>query len=274
MNKIQEKSLELLVELTKICDKWNIPYFLVSGTALGAVKYRGFIPWDDDIDVAMLRRDYELFLSIAQSELPEWCFLQNYRTDPRFTQMFSKLRNKNTTFIEWGVQHLPINHGLYIDIFPIDGVPERRAEKGLFFLKRKLYSWIIYSGSAEKQDTKIRVKVRNRILRFFGFHKRTAAALEKLEKLCKTYPPESSMFWSGTGSFQGAHSYMPKAYFGDGIWAEFEGIRVRVPEDYDAYFTHKYGNWREELPKERQKSHHICVVCDTERPYTYYVRDK
>ena len=76
MNDIQKKVFEQLEQFIYICEKWDIKYFLVCGSALGAVKYRGFIPWDDDVDVAMLRDDYERFLKIAPKELPNWCFLQ------------------------------------------------------------------------------------------------------------------------------------------------------------------------------------------------------
>ena len=77
MTDLQKRSFELLGIFVRICEKWDIPYYLVCGSALGAVKYGGFIPWDDDIDVGLLRKDYERSLLVAPQELPEWCFLQN-----------------------------------------------------------------------------------------------------------------------------------------------------------------------------------------------------
>ena len=140
-NEIQKILLELLKIFVDICQEYDLQYFLVAGSALGAVKYQGFIPWDDDIDVAMPRADYEKFLQLAPEKLPQWCFMQNYKTDPAFPHVFTKLRNSNTTFIEKGMAKLPINPGMYIDIFQIDGYPENAKEIRQFEWKKKLLAW-------------------------------------------------------------------------------------------------------------------------------------
>ena len=93
MNELQEKEFELLKIFVEICKKLNINYYMVCGTALGAVKYNGFIPWDDDIDVALCRKDYETFCESAQSYLPNGLFLQTYKTDKQFPHVFAKLRD-------------------------------------------------------------------------------------------------------------------------------------------------------------------------------------
>ena len=246
MNNLQKKVFELLQIFVGICEKWDIPYYLVCGSALGAVKYGGFIPWDDDIDVAMLREDYQRFLEVAPPELPQWCFLQNYRTDPVFPHTFSKLRNSNTTFIEEGVSHLPINHGIYLDIFPIDGHPTGRIEKLLFMLCKKGSDWIRFSVLEDNRNKKVRN--RNKVLRFLGCHNKTAQAHQLLEKLYCRFPLEKSDLWCNYGNWQGELEYAPKWQYGNGTWAVFEGMRVRIPEQYDAYLTQKYGDWRSDPP--------------------------
>lgn len=95
MNDLQKCELELLKYFIDICNKLNLRYYLVCGSALGAVKYGGFIPWDDDVDVALPRPDYEMFIKNAQRMLPSHVFLQNSMTDPQFPLIFSKLRNSN-----------------------------------------------------------------------------------------------------------------------------------------------------------------------------------
>lgn len=268
MNELQKKTFEMLQIFVGICEKWNIPYYLVCGSALGAVKYGGFIPWDDDIDVGLLRKDYQKFLEVAPKELPEWCFLQNYCTDPAFPHTFSKLRNSGTTFIETGVAALLMNHGIYLDVFPIDGHPVRPLDKLFFEVIQKWNDWIRF---IPVDNALPKVRLRNRVLRFLGLHKREYNAKVNLEKLYSAYPPEKSEFWCNYGNWQGELEYAPKSQYGNGAWATFEGLRVRIPEDFDGYLTQKYGDWRSDPPASQQKSHHTGVVIDTERSYQDYL---
>lgn len=269
MTDLQKKSFELLQIFVSICEKWEIPYFLVCGSALGAAKYGGFIPWDDDIDVGLLRDDYIRFLSIAPKELPEWCFLQNYRTERNFTHTFSKLRNTNTAFIERNVAKLPMNHGIFIDIFPLDGYPSNRYQAKLFELKRKANAIIRYSIYEDHPIKKIRS--RNKLLRFFGVYKKVYQAHEYIEKLYARYSPLTSELWCNYGNWQGKLEYAPKWHYGEGTWATFEGLPVRIPENYDAYLTQKYGDWRNDPPIDKQKTHHLSTIIDTEKSYKCYL---
>lgn len=269
MNHLQKAELDILKIFIEICEKLDLHYYLVCGTALGAVKYGGFIPWDDDVDVALSRADYEFFLREAPALLPEYLFIQNYRTDPAFPHVFTKLRNTNTTFLEKSVAHLPMNHGVYIDIFPLDGYPEGTFKGKLFELRKKIFTWQQYC--ALKGDKNPKVQFRNRIFRLFGFHKRTAKTLGKLDLFYSRFPTETSAIWCNHGNWQRSLEYASRSQYGDGAWAAFEGLRVRIPEQYDAYLTQKYGDWCADLPEEKKVSHHNWLVCDLDKPYTYYV---
>lgn len=268
MNDLQKKAFELLQTFVGVCEKWDIPYYLVCGSALGAVKYGGFIPWDDDIDVGLLREDYEKFLSVAPGELPEWCFLQNYMTDPMFPHTTTKLRNSNTTFIEDGVAHLAMNHGIYLDVFPIDGYPSGHFGKLIFEVTKKWNEWIALLNM--KHSKTLQIRIRNQVLRLLGYHKKTNQACCRLENLYRSYAVQNSELWCNYGNGQGKLEYAPRWHYGEGAWVTFEGLPVRIPENYDAYLTQKYGNWRAELPQERQKSHHVGIIIDTENSYTNY----
>lgn len=269
MNDVQKKVLEILKILIHICEKWDIKYYLVCGSALGAVKYQGFVPWDDDIDVAMLRDDYERFLEVAPEELPEWCFLQTYRSDPAYPRTSAKLRNTNTSFIEKGIEHLPINHGIYLDVFPLDGYPENKWKRIIFEIRKKSCLWKICCAMPESPS--IRVRIRNQIFRFLGYHKRTAHNVKKLEKLYAQYTPETSEIWCNHGNAISRKEYAPRWHYGEGSWATFEGLKILIPEQYDAYLTQKYGDWRADLPPEKQRSHHKSIAVDAEKSYTHYV---
>ena len=119
MNELQQKELDLLKEFVKFCELHNLTYFLIGGTLLGAIRHLGFIPWDDDIDVGMPRPDYDRFCELAEKHFVGDIFFQSYRSDKGYPYIFSKLRNSNTTFIEKIYRHVPMNHGVYIDIFPL-----------------------------------------------------------------------------------------------------------------------------------------------------------
>ena len=137
MNELQQIDSDLLKEYIDFCEKHNLTYFLMAGTLLGAIRHKGFIPWDDDIDVAMPREDYDRFCELAAKEFTGDIFFQSYKTDKHFPYVFSKLRNTNTTFIEAVYKHVDMNHGVYIDIFPIDGISKHNANK--FWVHIKIY---------------------------------------------------------------------------------------------------------------------------------------
>ena len=118
MNALQKRVLELFQAFLQVCQQLNLSYFLVCGSALGAVKYQGFIPWDDDMDLAMLRPDYEAFLAQAQALLPRHIFLQNYKTDPAFPAIYSKLRLSGTVFLEESANIFPYTTGSSWISFP------------------------------------------------------------------------------------------------------------------------------------------------------------
>ena len=112
--------LEILKEIDRVCKKHNILYWLDSGSMLGAVRHNGFIPWDDDLDIAMFRDDYNRFLEIASKELKENYFLQTHQTDSEYPLFFAKVRRNNTFIDEKRYRRLNIHKGIYVDIFPVD----------------------------------------------------------------------------------------------------------------------------------------------------------
>ena len=268
MTDLQKKQLEMLRTVDKACEQLSLRYYLVCGSALGAVKYKGFIPWDDDLDIGMLRPDYEIFIENAQRLLPDDYFLQNYRTDPAFPQIFSKVRDSSTTFIEKSSAKLPINHGVYIDVFPLDGYPRGRCETVRLEVLKKQYT--LNAACAFQLPCRRSAELFFGMERLLGLHRHTQRIMRKYERLIASYPVGDSKLLCNHGNWQGKLEYAPREQYGDGVWADFEGLRVRIPAQYDAYLTQKYGNWRADLPQEQQVGHHYAEVIDLDRPYTVY----
>lgn len=268
MNDIQKTVFDSFQCFVSICEKLNLEFYLANGSALGAKKYGGFIPWDDDLDVVMPRRDYEIFLANAQKLLPEHLFLQNYRSDKEFPFLYSKIRNSKTAFIETSVKHLKMNHGIYLDVFPLDAVEDDFINNKLNSYKIKVLFWLAFC--ALKDKSKIKVRLRNFILRLFGFHKRTYKALKKLEKFVCNEKSETK--YCCNYADRQRKGLMLREWYGKGSECTFEGITVRIPEKFDEYLTYKYGDWRSDLPLNEQKSHHKAEICDTERTYKEYLK--
>lgn len=268
MNELQQTEFELLKEFDRVCAELKLPYFLVCGTALGAVKYSGFIPWDDDIDVAMYREDYERFCREAPPLLPGHLFLQNFRSDPAFPQIFSKLRNSNTAYIEKTAAKLPINHGVFLDIFPLDGYPMGRIAQKWLELWKRLYGSMLLAAF-DVPDAGLQ-----KLWRRLGLTKKTAKTAAALDRLIRRYPAAGSRVICNHGNWQGTLEYAPRWHYGKGIEANFEGLPVRIPEHYHEYLTQKYGDYTQDLPKEQQMGHHGYEILDCEKPYTMYIANQ
>lgn len=270
MNDLQKREFEMLSCFVRICTKLDLTYYLVCGSALGAVKYKGFIPWDDDVDVAMPRGDYEIFLSRAPALLPERFFLQNHRTDPYYPDIFTKLRDSSTTYIEKSARDLPINHGIYIDIFPLDGYPRNPARARALEMRKWWYTWKL--GTAFAPPANIKSRWAYYVNKFLGFHRNTQKTVEKLERILASFPISASDYICNHGNWQGKREYAPLCQYGQGVAAVFEDLPVRIPQGYDAYLRQKYGDY--EKDPECQTGHHYCLVCDPDRPYTHYLAGK
>ena len=274
MNEFQKEELEILKVFIQICEKLGLRYYMVCGSALGAVKYGGFIPWDDDIDVCLLRPEYEVFVKEAPKYLPDHLFLQNYKTDPEFPSIITKLRNSRTTWIEEGVAHLNINHGIYLDIFPIDGYPKDKSEQKRFERKKMHYERVrAVSYKAKINPLAVRTNIVLLANRICGMYASSYRNIQKYEQLLTNYAPETSDLWCNHGNWQMKLEYADRSQYGEGCWMVFEGIKVRVPKNYDAYLTQKYGDWRAELPEERKNSGHFLLHQDVTKPYTEYLKN-
>ena len=268
MNELQKVEFDLFRCFIKICDQLDLPYFVVCGSAIGAARHGGFIPWDDDMDVGLYRDDYNKFMEKASEYLPEGIFLQNYKTDPNFPAPFAKLRNSKTTYIEKATVELKINHGIYIDIFPLDGYPKDVSEQKRFAFWKKFYALKLFCVYPQ---TTVRRRIVTALFRVFGYHKRTAKTAAKYEKLLSKYPVKDSDIICNHGTWKGNRDYLKADRYGKGTYLMFEGIKVRVPEKYDEYLSDIYGDWRNVPPPDKQIGHHYYEICDTKRPYTEYI---
>lgn len=263
---VQEVEFEILVEFDRICKEEKIPYQLFAGTLLGAVRHHDFIPWDDDIDVCMMRDDFERFIEVCPKHLDKKYFLQTHRTDPKSVVQFAKIR-KNGTVFENNVDNLPdTNTGIWIDIFPLDKTKHGTiAEKVQYFEVTVLYAMIT---STVKSRVSVSQKPWKKILRtaFYGITKVIPKhALEsRLNKVMTRYNNADTgyvgNYANGTGWSYTAHVRKTEGFYNI-IETEFHGQRFPIPQNYDEVLTNSYGDYMKFPPEEkRQPTHGITRV--------------
>lgn len=265
---IQAIEAEMFRVFTDICRQLDLQYYLWGGTLLGAVRHKGFIPWDDDIDVGMPRKDYDKFLKEAPALLPEHLFLQTYQTDPEYPHVFAKIRNSNTTFLEKAIRKRNMNHGIFIDIFPLDGYSNKEAK----CLKNKLQKVLIdcrisYAFDYSKLGLPIRI-LRLISKLFYPSIKKAQVAKEKLHRAVNSSTYIAN--YSGTG---GERDIVPAEWYAEGVEVTFEGMLAIAPCEYHKVLTKQYGNYMELPPVEKRVTHHYTDIIDTEKSYRYYMTE-
>ncbi len=281
--KLKTIELDILKEFINVCDKLELRYYLGGGTLLGAVRHKGFIPWDDDIDVIMPRPDYDKFMEKAQELLPTYLFVQNYHTDPKFPRMYTKLRNSNTTFIEYGYQCTNINHGIYIDIFPLEGVPTDKKQMINHLNKcNKVIGKLMYFNNINNTEIdyfyhknpiiRMLKKTKKAVYKTFVVSdKKIDNKRKQLEGLLKKYDFDSSEFVGDILGRWGLKEIMPNKIYGKGVKLQFENLEANVPEDFDAHLKSLYNDYMTLPPEDKRESGHDVKIVDCDNSYTKYI---
>lgn len=249
--------VSILKDVDNICEKHNLKYFLDAGTLLGAIRHKGFIPWDDDMDIGMLREDYEKFLKIAKQELPNHLFLQTFESDKYYDiyQVPCKVRYNGTILIEKAIgENEKMHNGVYIDIFPYDSLPKYNF---VYKIQRAI-SRIILQSFVRLRDVPKKLTYKNKIT--FSFYKIitkifTAKKRRKFFNfLIKWNDINSKYMGYGVDTAWSEYVYKKQDYF-DLIKLEFEGEHFYGPKNADAILTALYGDYMT-LPKEEDRVWH------------------
>ena len=258
----QQALLTLLKEFDRVCRKLNIPYFLFAGTLLGAVRHQGFIPWDDDLDVVMLRRDYNRFLKEAPAELDREKFYLQGEFGEHWPMFFSKLRLNGTTCLEKYRPKDPMIHqGVYMDIFPCDnGYKSEIAMKLQFLCSKVVIAKGLYREGYVTDSFKKKAFMQLcRLLPLKPFH-RIVRGPKKTGKMVHV--------------FLGGASKYGKSRFTAEIFGtqelQFEDGRYFVPRDYDRLLTVLYGDYMTLPPPEERKCKQHAILVDLTKSWEHY----
>lgn len=254
---LQECELEILKEFVCVCKKHGLRFFLVGGTLLGAVRHKGFIPWDDDIDIAMPREDYDRFAELAPAVLQTQYFYQNPDTDPHYFLSYAKIRKHGTEVYEERFKKAGFHKGVFIDIFPLDFCPKPGILCHLLFnvLAVMNYRAQILSGEDYCPYKEWSGKI--------GYHFLKLLPANTLLKVRRGLLKLSKWLSCGdyVASYAGAYGYYkevsPWAWFRNTADLQFEGIRLPAPEGTDHILRRSYGERYMELPPENERIRHI-----------------
>lgn len=256
--------LAYILEIDRICKKHNIKYFLAGGTLLGAIRHKGFIPWDDDADVMMLREDYDKFLEVAQSELPPNMFVQNPKTEKLNHHVFTKIRMDNTLFATKHTgKFMNMHNGIFIDILSQDNTSNNKIIQKLHIYATLIFRSMVFNKWARKPmktggKHPILCKVANFIkdicpYKFLEFIQYNTISLFKNNNNCK-------YLYDGMGRNL-RRGVFPKKWLEEVIYVDFEGYKLPVPKYYDEYLTYLYGDYMQMIPvSERRVSHSIVLM--------------
>ena len=255
--KIQELELQALIEVDRICRKHGINYTLTCGSLLGAVRHGGFIPWDDDIDIAMMRNDLIKFEEVCKTELDHKYFYQSHHTEQDYFRLYSKLRINNTIFKESVHSNHNINHGIYIDIFTIDYTPNNKLKKALHILLYKIFSYGLSAKYLNIQARSGKKKMMACFLRLVYLPFTKEFLYRNADKIAMRYKDTNDKL--DTIIFSGP--YLEKECFEYGMFTQycdiqFEENDVMIISNYKEYLESVYGDYMKLPPKEKQVSHH------------------
>lgn len=259
----QKALLELLCEFDRICKKLDIPYILFAGSMLGAVRHKGFIPWDDDLDILMMRKDYERFLSEAETVITSDRFYLQKEFSEHWPMFFSKLRLNGTTCLETYHPRDPETHGgVYIDIFPCDN-----ASKYGFGRKLQFYaSKVVIAKSLNKRGYETDSKTKKLFMSVCSvLPMRLFLGITKHGSKNSKYVHS---FLGGAASFE--KNIYERAYMTERISSEFEGGIFPIPKDYDSLLRIIYGDYKRIPPPEERDIKKHAVLVDLDRSYEYY----
>ena len=274
---IQEAQIVILEKIAQVCDKHNIPYFLACGTLIGAVRHKGYIPWDDDIDIVMLQEDYDKFLEIAQEELGPNYFVQTFETDPNYPMISAKVRCNEVKFVEDYLRNIDMNHGLYVDVFPFYKQPVDDEERAKHIKKSKqlndlyLLKSCPYTGQIDVNKSKYMIK----------------QAIKLFVSKVLLLPVSRKRLYKKIYEFERKYAHIDTPYVGtnnprfgatiDQVLPaktiEFEGRQFSCYNDVHACLTRHFGDYMQ-LPPENQRVNHRPYFVDYEAAKIFIEKNK
>lgn len=265
MNELQRRLIDILSWFHKFCKKNDLKYFVLGGTMLGAMRHEGFIPWDDDIDVGMPRNEYEKLISLMGDDVFDEKFvLEHPLKNKNYIYPFCKIYDKTTTLVENAKKK--IKRGIYIDVFPLDGIGNEKNEvHDNYKVINKLNMLLTLNIAGFRKGRKWYKNLGVALFRLIPMN--TDKIIKKLIEECSKFPYDDYTYCGNLVGNWGEREIVPREVMGEPRLYKFENIEVYGAEKADEYLTSLYGDWRKLPPKEKQVTHHDFVSLDLNKSY-------
>lgn len=267
LRQLQIKELESLVYFDDFCKKHELKYFLLGGCVIGAVRHGGFIPWDDDVDIIMPRRDYERMLKLWKQEESSERFLMLKTDGEVFTgNCFATLVDVSATMVKENQKDIDVPHGIVTDIFPMDGCPDKRLQRYLQYYHAMMYSLYITEVVPTKHGAAMKL-ICSVLLKLVPSRKRRTKIWQKHEKKMSRYGfnthEKCTELCAGPGYMKNEY---PQSAFAEAEYHDFEGLSMPLPKGYDEYLKMAFGDYMTLPPEDKQTPHHDLVALDLDTP--------
>lgn len=271
MNELQSKLLEMMEDFDAFCRENKLSYFMLGGTMLGAYRHKGFIPWDDDMDIGMLRKDYERFLILAQTKLKEPYQLRHQSVEPQVPYAFAHIENRNTTCIERRRNKDAYAGGVYLEIFPLDGCSRNRIVQKVQACLVKIEKQMLYALILDKKQKK-RSAWKNAVVVLMRKCSGISQMTKCLDKTISRWALAKSPYVCNLLGHWGIREHIPVKDFLPAREYRFEGRSFYGPAQPERYLAHLYGPDYMTPPSEEeiQAFSHPMYYMNLNLPYKEY----
>jgi len=268
IEEVQNKILDIMKYIDFLCRENNITYYIMGGTALGAVRHKGFIPWDDDLDIFMMPAEYEKFKKVFLSQKSDKFVLQEWRTTPKYLE-YAKIRMTGTTFIEEHFKdRTDMHHGIYVDIMILHKVPQNKLLQRVVYVESKFVTLYGLSQRNWKPKSKLQSKILYS-LKFLPCQLMTKYFYQRIyhyDNLTENY---KYCYWITPAKFR--NGLFDSSFFEEPIDIPFEDTVLLGSVHIKEYLTYRYGNYMQLPPEEERNTAIHAMYVDTEKNYTEYI---
>lgn len=264
LHRLQEEILSILDDFIRICEDYHLEYFGIAGTGIGAIRHHGFIPWDDDIDIAMPRKDFEKLIKIVEKKMSDRYLILNARNDPNYPLMTTRLVKRGTVFVEEVMKDVDCPFGIFLDLYVLDNVADNPVLYQLQSWTAWFWSKLLILRSIPRPTLQQRGLKAGLIWTVCGLvhngMKLLRISPEWLRDCCEAecrrynkkktnrmaFLPDTSPYWN----------VVDKRYYHPLKQLDFEGRRMNFPGNIEEMLTRMYGDYMQLPPEDKRKTHY------------------